>query len=359
MCVFKEVNSILKTDYKSDNEINWILLSIFHKLPEYFIEKYSDKLSWDMISEYQELSEPFIDKHKNDVNWIKISTSQKLSELFIEKYSDKISFYDLPRNLYVPFEVLSKYLDKINFCALAISKPLTEEFISKYRNSFDWYYICKYQKLSNEFIINNCNLLWWENVIKYQKLSNQFIDENFQLLMSNCYKLNKHLPKYQKLSIENITKYINELDLECLIKYQKLPVDIITKNNASFLKNAIKNKCFWQYQPTEFKKQKLAETGKYECHDDYFIAYKAIRPDRYSLFNFQYQYLPNKTYESHCDCTGAENSFGLNVGTYKFAMSYPITNNCVIAKCKINYEDIGRIVHNGEKVRCFKITVLE
>ena len=33
--------------------------------------------------------------------------------------------------------------------------------------------------------------------------------------------------------------------------------------------------------------------------------------------------------------------------------------NGIIVKCKISYEDIGRIVHDGDKVRCFKITVLE
>ena len=107
------------------------------------------------------------------------------------------------------------------------------------------------------------------------------------------------------------------------------------------------------------KKQKLIKTKLYECHDDYFIAYKAIRPDRYSLFNFQYQYLPGETYESTCDCSESENSFGLNVGTYSHAKQYLIDKRGIIVKCKVYYKDIGRIVHNGEKIRCFKITILE
>lgn len=40
----------------------------------------------------------------------------------------------------------------------------------------------------------------------------------------------------------------------------------------------------------------IEKTDLYECHEDYFYAYKNIRSDRYSHFNFQYQYLPGETY---------------------------------------------------------------
>lgn len=126
------------------------------------------------------------------------------------------------------------------------------------------------------------------------------------------------------------------------------------KNGFCFNKRKL-----WQYQDTGFKKEKLIETENYECYDDYFIAYKAIRGDRYSLYNFQYQYLPGETYESSCDCTDTENSFGLNVGTYDFAKSYLDNKKGLIVKCKVYYKDIGRIVDDDDKVRCFKITVLD
>ena len=135
---------------------------------------------------------------------------------------------------------------------------------------------------------------------------------------------------------------------------QKLSDKFIEKHKLNINKENL-----WQYQDTDFKKQKLVETEKYECYEDYFIAYKAIRNDRYSLYNFQYQYLPGETYESHCDCTSDENSFGLNVGTYNFAKDYLSSRKGYIVKCKVYYKDIGRIVYDGEKVRCFKITVLE
>ena len=42
----------------------------------------------------------------------------------------------------------------------------------------------------------------------------------------------------------------------------------------------------WLYKDTKFKKQHIIDSGLYECYDDYFIVYKVIRLDRYSIYNF-------------------------------------------------------------------------
>ena len=103
-------------------------------------------------------------------------------------------------------------------------------------------------------------------------------------------------------------------------------------------------------------KQQVIDSGLYECYDDYFIAYKGIRSNRYSRYNFQYQYLSGETYEAHCDCTDEENSFGLSVWTEEQAKNY-----CkeLIIKVKVNYEDVGRLVHDNGKIRVRKLTVLD
>ena len=109
------------------------------------------------------------------------------------------------------------------------------------------------------------------------------------------------------------------------------------------------------YKDKEFLKEQVINSGLYECYDNYFIGYKGIRSDRYSTYNFQYQYLTGETYESHCDCTDDENSFGLSVWTEEKAREY-----CdeLVVKVKVNYEDVGRVVHEGGKLRCKKITIL-
>ena len=299
---FTYINKELGTNYKSNKEIDWYAVSRKFKLSESFIEKYQDKVNWTYISAYQKLSEEFIEKFQDKVDWYYISMHQKLSEGFIEKFQDKVDWYNV-----------STY------------QKLSEEFIEKYQDKVDWYYISAYQKLSEEFIEKFQDKVDWRYLSTYQKLSEEFIE-----------------------------KYQDSLDWHRISKYQKLSEEFIEWYGLIFSKDD-----FWQYKDVEFKKDKLISTNLYECHDDYFIAYKAIRKDRYSIYNFQYQYLPGETYESTCDCTKDENSFGLNVGTYEFAKDYLGNKNGIIVKCKINYEDVGRIVHDGNKVRCFKITILE
>ena len=239
-------------------------------------------------------------KGNDEINWIILSKDYTLSEVFIDKFQNKLNWYWLSCN-----------------------QPLSEEFIEKYQDKVYWHYISTYQKL--EFIEKFQDKVYWHYISTYQKLSEEFIE------------------KYQ----DKVSGYR-------ISEYQKLSDEFIKRHNLIVKKNSL-----WQYKDKEFKKEEVIKTGKYECYDDYFIAYKAIRKDRYSIYNFQYQYLPGETYESTCDCTKDENSFGLNVGTYEFAKDYLGNKNGIIVKCKINYEDVGRIVHDGNKVRCFKITILE
>ena len=215
-----------------------------------------------------------------------------------------------------------KSLDDVDWESISIEQKLSDDFIRKFQDYIDWYWVSIYQKLSEEFILEFQGKINWFLISRYQKLSENFI-KAFQFKLDWDWVLN-----YQKLSPE----FINEFNLS------------IDKDN-------------WLYKPTEFKKNKIIACGLYECHEDYFIAYKAISGDRYSHFNFQYQYLPNQTYECHCDCTNDEDSFGLSVWTYEEAKRY--CDSGLIVKVRVRYENVGRLVHDSNKIRCFKIEVLE
>ena len=215
-----------------------------------------------------------------------------------------------------------KSLDNVDWESISIDQKLSDDFIRIFQDYIDWYWVSIYQKLSEEFIREFQGKIEWFLISRYQKLSEEFIKE-FQ------FKLDwDEISLYQKLSPE----FINEFYLN------------IDKDN-------------WLYKSTEFKKKQIIDCGLYECHEDYFIAYKAIRSDRYSHFNFQYQYLPNEVYECHCDCTNDEDSFGLSVWTEKGAKTF--NDSGLIVKVKVKYEDVGRLVHDSNKIRCFKIEVLE
>ena len=299
---FEYINKELGTDYTSNMDIDWKYISCNLALSEDFIEKYINNFYSNDIVIHQILSEDFIEKHKEKFDSWTVTVYQKLSEKFIIKYSNKLSWNNVSKYQKLSEDFIESFQDKVNWSNISAYQKLSESFIEKFQNKIDWDNISTYQKLSEEFIKKHKTQVNWFYISKYQKISDETIKEH----------------------------------------------DLYTVKGL-----------LWQYKPTKLKRLKLIDTGLYEWYSDYFIAYKAIRSDRYSFFNFQYQYLPGGTYESNCDCTGEEDSFGLNVGTYKFAKNYLGGNQGIIVKCKVYYKDIGRIVHDGEKIRCFKITILE
>ena len=287
------------TGEKYENCDTWYDLSCL-PLPESFIEKYFTMVNWYRISSYQKLSENFIDKHANDVKWNWISEYQRLSESFIEKYVDKVNWID------------------ISYC-----QKLSESFIEKYADKVDWIAICAYQKLSEGFIEKYAGEVDWHYVSIYQKLS-----ENF------------------------IRKYKNKLNLRVIARHQVISLELAKELGVTsvFLRH---NNCL---KPMSHWKEAVKATSLYECHKDYFYAYKGIRSDRYSCKNFQYRYLPGETYECFSDYSDDENSFGLSAWTKEKA-----TNYCdeLVIKVKIYYKDITAVVHDGGKIRCKKMTVLD
>jgi hypothetical protein len=263
-----------------------------------FIDAHKDLVNWYHISHYQKLSEVFIDAHKNLVNWYHISRYQKLSEVFIDAHKDLV-----------------------NWDNISTFQKLSEDFIETHKDFVNWRYISTYQKLSEVFIEANKDLVIWGYISTYQKLSEGFIEAHKDLV-NWCY-----ISSYQELS-------------EDFIKAHNL---VITSNN-------------WLYTSSDEKLAAIKASGLYKIEGDYVIAYKGIRSDRYSNFNFQYQYFVGETYESHADYNiDNDSSFGLSAWTLDKAKEYC---NELIIKVKIHKDDLAALVHDGHKIRCSKFTVL-
>ena len=216
--------------------------------------------------------------------------------------------------------IAKKQWEDISSC-----QKLSESFIREFQDKVDWDWISSYQKLSESFIREFKDKVSWCWISMCQKLSEPFIRE-FQDKINWC-----QISEYQKLSNEFIEEFKDRLGI-----------------------NEIKDS--WHYKTTDEKKQAVMDTGLYECYDTYFIAYKGIRSDRYSKFNFQYKYEKGGIYESWCDCSNDENSFGLSVWDKPNARKY---SRELVVRVKVNYEDVGRVVHDGGKIRCFKIEILD
>ena len=293
----KRANEILGTNYRS-----WVMLSTHKGLTEEFIREFADKVDWYCISIYQHLSEDFIKEAQHLVDWSAISTYQPLSEGFIREFAYKVDWDIISAYQHLSEDFIREFKDKVNWTYISECQRLSEEFIREFKDKVNWTYISGCQRLSEGFIREFKNWVNWYSISRYQRLSKEFIAE-FKDKLSTCSLLNS-----------------------------------------------------WHYISTEEKKKAVMDTGLYECHDDYFIAYKGIRSDRYSNFNFQYQYLKGHTYETWCDCSANEDSFGFSAWTEDEARDYC---NELIVRVKVRYEDVGRVVHKGGKIRCFKLEVLD
>ncbi len=259
-------------------------------------------LNWVKLSEHTGLTEDFIREFADNLDWYWISARQRLSEEFIEEFKDKV-YWDL----------ISEF------------QRLSEDFIREFKDKVDWYGIARGQRLSEDFIREFKDRVNWIHISKYQRLSEDFIRE----FKDKVYWT--HISKYQRLSEDFIREFKDKL-----------------------IKSSIIHS--WHYKSVEEKKKAVMDTGLYECHEDYFIAYKGIRRNRYSNYNFQYQYLKGEVYETWCDCSIDNCGFGFSAWTEGMARYY-----CdeLVVRVKVRYEDVGRVVCEGGKIRCFKIEILD
>ena len=304
----KRANKILGTNYKDwetferANRIlgtkyeDWETLSEHRGLTEDFIREFQFLVDWDTISKYQRLSEEFIREFKNRVDWCSISQFQPLSEDFIREFTDRVDWEGISANQHLSEDFIREFEDKVDWACISTYQHLSEDFIRNFLNCVDWRLVSCYQHLSEDFIREFKDWVDWRYIYKYQRLSKEFIEEMGLLADS------------------------------------------------------------WHYKSTEEKKKAVMDTGLYECHNDYFIAYKGIRSDRYSAYNFQYQYLKGHTYETWCDCSADNDSYGFSAWTEEEAREYC---NELIVRVKVRYEDVGRVVHDGGKIRCFKMEILD
>ena len=258
--------------------------------------------SWVKLSTHTGLTEEFIREFADMFDWEYISKCQHLSEDFIREFKDYVDWDYISSYQHLSEDFIGEFKDRVNWTYISMYQHLSEDFIREFKDNVKWGWISHYQYLSEDFIREFKNRVWWFWISECQRLSEEFIDEFNYLLNEN----------------------------------------VIADS--------------WHYKSVEEKKKAVMETGLYECHNDYFIAYKGIRANRYSRYNFQYQYLKGETYETWCDCSAEECGFGFSAWTKERARDY-----CdeLVVRVKVRYEDVGRVVHDGGKIRCFKMEILD
>ena len=244
-------------------------------------------------------------------------------------------------------DLIRKFQDKVDWESISINQKLSEDFIREFKDRVDWYWISMHQKLSEDFIKEFQDKVNWDCISIYQKLSEKFIRE-FQ----NRVKW-KYISMCQVLSESFIREFKDKVDWHHISMYQILSESFIKEFNLK-----IDRTTNWNYVSNDVKLKAIKDSNLYEIIDDeYIIAYKGIRSDNYSKFNFQYQYLVGNTYESHCNADiNNEISFGLSAWTLEKAKEYCDEK---IIKVKIHINDVKALIHNNNKIRCSKFEVIE
>ena len=311
------------------------------------VREFKNKVDWGYISIHQKLSESFIREFKNEVNWYRISTYQKLSNSFIREFKDKVDWGYISIHKKLSNSFIKEFKDKVDWYCISEYQKLSESVIREFKNEVNWYRISKYQKLSKSVIREFKNKVSWICISTYQKLSESFIKEFEDKVNWGC------ISKYQKLSESFIIEFKDKVGWYCISKYQKLSESFIKEFKDEVYINLSKDN--WLNRDTKFKKEQVIKTNKYKCYKDYFIAFKSVRSDRYSKFNFQYRYLNKQSYKCFSDGSDNENSFGLSVWTKEQAYEY--CDECVL-KVKVYYKDVTRVVHNDNKIRCKEIYIM-
>ena len=245
-------------------------------------------------------------------------------------------------------EFIREFQDKVHWNCISVYQHLSEEFIREFKDDVVWNLISIYQHLSEDFIREFKDRVDWDGISANQHLSEKFIREFANDVAWEC------ISECQHLSEDFIREFKDRVDWDWIAKYQRLSKNFIREFKDDIYMGLIADS--WQYKSVEEKKKAVMDTGLYECHKDYFIAYKGIRANRYSRYNFQYQYLKGETYETWCDCSAEECGFGFSAWTKERARDY-----CdeLVVRVKVRYEDVGRVVHDGGKIRCFKIEILD
>ena len=139
--------------------------------------------------------------------------------------------------------------------------------------------------------------------------------------------------------------------VETVRRYQKLS----SKFRKEFGFNRVKDN--WLYKSKRKKLEYIKKNTDYEIIDDYVIAYKAVKSDNYSVYNFQYRYEAGGIYESNCDCNLVkDNSFGLSAWDLEGAREYYDLGK--ILRVRIRVGDVGAITRGG-KIRSYRMEVME
>lgn len=212
--MYKRINELLGTNYKSNNEINWESICLSEKINEEFVEEFRKNmnyLSWGYISMNPNLTENFIRRYNGFLNFKNISSNSVLSESFIEEFSDKLNWSVMSSHQYLTERLMEKYVSKIPWGTVSQYQPMSEEFIRKYEDRVNWSCISAHQLLSWDFILEFKDRLDWGKI----SIQQPYINSEYERIDKELLKDNNLYYLYQETKDRGwFIGYMNPFDYE-------------------------------------------------------------------------------------------------------------------------------------------------
>ena len=261
--------------------------------------------------------------------WYNVSTKQNLSFDFINDNKDKL------------------FWSKV--CKFTI---FGDDEIRQFSTYVDWDSVCQYQNLSESIMSEFFDKINWHIAVVNQ---NRISDEILKRVIDEHKYLIDAIQEYQHLS-EDIIRYISihsRVNWYLITNHQYPYLSEEFKQEYKSILSANKNSDNMLFKSKETKKKMVSDAKVYDCYDEYFIAYKAIRNDNYSYFGFAWNFIIGNTYVKHADFLATSESFGFHITPKDVAKRL----GDKVIKVKVYYDDLSYISDQDEAA-CSKIEVL-
>jgi hypothetical protein len=260
----------------------------------------------------------------DEVDWNEISRCQTLSEGFIRENADRVDWYWISRHQALSEDFIREHADRVDWIGISRCQTLSEDFIREHADRVDWYWISRHQALSEDFIREHADRVDWIGISCYQTLSEDFIRE-----------------------------HVDKVDWDEISRHQTLSEGFIRE----FADRISVPEETWRCKTPEEKLEAAREAG-YEIRNGKVVAFKSVRRNLASVYQPGLVYAIGKHFRaSNCDCLPSnENSFGLSAWTREGALGYYSRGK--LLEVEVDPEDLGVIVHNGSKIRCFGFRIV-
>lgn len=211
------VKNLLKFRMATLSQKQWKKISCFSKLPKTILIDFKKALYWDLISKYYHFQITDLIEFHDVINW----------EIIFKNYRFKINELKRMLPFVPPLKLIRLKKLKNKFLKFILERYNNEEPL--------YHYVLKYQSCGEDLIlfIYNNNVqhlpkkeqsLFFYLISKYQHLTTKLLSQFKDDLLWHIYI------KSHKLKTQDIITYIKYLNIDLVLKYQKLNNYILNKN---------------------------------------------------------------------------------------------------------------------------------